>query len=68
MPCYEPGYAYSRADCILCSIFHTAAENDTLKEMIRNLDYNLIGLSKEQAEEWWESHKELDRKKLKEKR
>lgn len=66
MPCYEPGYKHSKADCILCSIFHTAAENGTLKAMIRDLNYDLIGLSKEQVEQWWESHKELDRKKLKE--
>jgi hypothetical protein len=65
MPCYEPSYEHSKGDAILCSIFHTAERNQSLQWLIDGLDYNLIGLSKEQVVKWWEQHKELDREKLK---
>lgn len=65
MPCYDPAYTYSKADCILCSIFHTAEKDGTLKSMIDTLDYDLMGLNRKHVEEWWEDHKALDKKRLK---
>lgn len=68
MPCYEPDYIYSKGDAVLCSIFHREEEiYGTIGTILDNLDYNLIGLSRKQVEEWWEDHKKLDKQKLKEK-
>lgn len=68
MPCYDPRYVHSRGDAILCGLFHEADRNKSLKHLIENLDYQLIGLSRKQVQEWWEDHKVLDAQKLKEKR
>lgn len=46
--------------------FHKAESSGSLKERIASLDYDLIGSSEEQVRAWWESHKALDKKKLKE--
>ncbi len=67
MPCYEPDYIHSRGDAILCSIFHRAEKDGKLGILIDTLDYNLIGLSKDQVTKWWEDHKSLDAQKLREK-
>jgi hypothetical protein len=67
MPCYEPDYIHSKGDAILCSIFRKAENEGRLQEVIDSLDYELIGLSKEQVVAWWDGHKSLDAKKLKEK-
>lgn len=67
MPCYEPSYSYSKADCILCSIFHTAEKAGLLDAIINGLDYKLMGLTRKHVEDWWKSHKALDTKRLKEK-
>lgn len=66
MPCYSPSYVHSKGDAILCSIFRRAEQGGTLEQVIETLDYQLIGLSKEQVREWWERHKNLDAEKLKE--
>lgn len=66
MPCYEPKYKHSRGDAILCSILRKAQNEGILTEVIDSLDYALIGLSREQVIAWWEEHKELDNKRLKE--
>jgi len=68
MPCYEPSYVHSKGDAILCSIFHDAERRGKLDNVIANLDYALIGLSREQVEQWWAAHKALDNQKLKEQR
>lgn len=65
MPCYQPDYIHSKGDAILCSIFHKAESDGNLLQIIEGLDYDLIGLSKKQVLEWWDSHKELDNQKLK---
>jgi hypothetical protein len=67
MPCYDPTYKYSKGDAILCSIFHMAQQTGMLEQLINDLNYNLIGLSKQQVLDWWERHQELDKEKLKEK-
>lgn len=66
MPCYEPSYVHSKGDAILCSLFHKAEADGTLAEIIEGLDYALIGVPKDQVWRWWEDHKTLDAKKLKE--
>jgi len=68
MPCYEPAYIHSKGDAILCSIFRKAEQEGKLEELINSLDYELIGFRKENVIDWWEEHKNLDKKKLKERR
>lgn len=67
MPCYDPEYKHSKGDAILCSIFHQEEKGNTLNILIDELDYDLIGLSKQQVWDWWRDHKELDKQKMKEK-
>ncbi len=68
MPCYTPSYVYSKGDAILCSVFHQCERDGTLHILLAQLDYDLIGLSQAQVVEWWDSHKKLDKQKLKEMR
>ncbi len=66
MPCYEPKYVHSQGDAILCSVLHKAEAEGKLNELIDSMDYDLIGLTREQVLKWWANHKELDAKRLKE--
>lgn len=68
MPCYSPSYVHSKGDAILCSVFHKLEKMGYLDMWIDSLDYNLIGVPKDQVCKWWEDNKRLDSSALREQR
>jgi len=44
-----------KVEALLCGVF-TSFSPEALSNMLKNLDYERIGVSQEWAETWWERH------------
>ena len=56
----EPTRSQACAEAVLCGILSMTEKVGNIKELFDTLDYQQIGLSREEVENWWKEHKKKD--------
>jgi hypothetical protein len=68
MPCYDPEYSWAstkkelnKTEAMLCGLLRAVEAVGPLEILLRRVDWQEMGMSKEEFLSWWSQHQAKDR-------